>query len=250
MSLSSKFRSSIHSPNPLTIALPHQCACCFIPTELAGQLCHACFGKFDFISDPACDRCGVPLGGQMPACTTSVCANCVLSPPFYDHARASFQYNSQSRALVLSFKYADCQELANTLAMRMVVAGKGVLDSAEMLVPVPLHRLRLLRRRYNQAAVLSEALSRACNIPACSDALIRRRFGDSLGHKSPEERSLTVQGAFGVNPKYSALLKGVRVLLIDDVLTSGATVNACAHMIRSAGAKSVDVLVAARAFRI
>ena len=132
------------------------------------------------------------------------------------------------------------------LAPHMARAGADLLARADVLVPVPLHRLRLFRRRYNQAALLAQALSRLSRVPAAVDALQRRRATVPLGEKSAAERAETVRDAFAVRPSRGPAITGRRVLLIDDVMTSGATANACADTLLRAGAAGVDVLVAAR----
>ena len=148
--------------------------------------------------------------------------------------------------LILPFKHADRIELVRGLAPLMARAGAALLAGAEILVPVPLHRRRLFTRRYNQAALLARALGGVARRPAILDALIRHRATVPLGDRNAEERALEVAGAFIVRPGRAAALAGRHVLLIDDVMTSGATANACARALRGAGAAAVDVLVAAR----
>jgi ComF family protein len=147
---------------------------------------------------------------------------------------------------VLPLKHADRVELAPVLARYMVRAGAELLAAADLLVPVPLHRRRLFQRRYNQAALLAQAVSRLSGRPALLDGLQRLLATPQLGAMSPGERSATVAGVFAINPVRAARLAGARVLLIDDVMTSGATANACAVVLLRGGAAAVDVLVVAR----
>jgi ComF family protein len=147
---------------------------------------------------------------------------------------------------VLPFKHADRTELAGVLAAHMARAGAALLHEADLLVPVPLHRRRLFQRRYNQAALLARALARPARIAVLPDALARLRATPPLGDKSAAERAVTVAGAFAVRPGRAMRIAGQRVLLIDDVMTSGATANACAAALLAAGAADVAVLVAAR----
>jgi predicted amidophosphoribosyltransferase len=148
--------------------------------------------------------------------------------------------------LILPFKHADRPELAARLAPFLLRAGAVLLDRTELLVPVPLHRRRLFARRYNQAAVLALALGRRARRPVLVDALARLRPTAPLGGKSAAERAAALEGAFAVRPRRVAALAGRCVLLIDDVLTSGATANACTLALLAAGARQVDVLAAAR----
>jgi len=147
---------------------------------------------------------------------------------------------------VLPFKYADRTDLAAVLAPMMARAGAVLLRDADLLVPVPLHRRRLLARGYNQAALLAGALAGLTGLAVVLDALRRIRATVPLSGLGAEARSLTVEGVFAVHPRRAALLVGRRVLLIDDVLTSGATCSACVEVLLDAGAAEVDVLVAAR----
>jgi predicted amidophosphoribosyltransferase len=164
----------------------------------------------------------------------------------FGRARAALRYDAQGRQLILPLKHADRPELAAMLAPHMVRAGAALLRAADLLAPVPLHRLRLFHRRYNQAALLAAAIARIAGVPALLDVLVRPRATDSLGEKSPAERAAVVHDAFALRPARAGLLAGRSVVLIDDVMTSGATANACAATLLAGGARSVDVLVAAR----
>jgi ComF family protein len=164
----------------------------------------------------------------------------------FERARAALRYDAQSRRLLLPFKHADRTEIARTLVPQMARAGAMLLRQADVFVPAPLHRRRLFLRRYNQAAILAQGLARMSRKPTVPDALVRRRATASLGAKSAAERAIEVADAFAVRGSRVVRLAGRRVLLIDDVMTSGATANACARALLAAGAAAVDVLVAAR----
>ena len=230
----------------LDLLLPPQCALCETAVEHPGQLCAACFARTGFISEPCCVRCGVPFAVAGQGGALQLCPACRDTPPLYAEARAALRYDRQARQLILPFKHADRIELARVLAPHMARAGAALLRRAELLVPVPLHRGRLFHRRYNQAALLAQALSRISGRSAVVDALVRVRPTVPLGDFSPGERAATVAGAFAVRPRRAVGLAGKRVLLIDDVMTSGATANACAAVLLAAGVAAVDVLVAAR----
>ncbi len=155
-------------------------------------------------------------------------------------------YDDAARALVLPLKYADRTEIAATLALHMQRAGGELLASAELLVPVPLHRSRLLHRRYNQAALLAASLSRRTGVPSLPDALQRSRATGSLGALSAARRAEVLLGAISVRAHRREAVAGRRVVLVDDVLTSGATAGICTTALLDAGAANVDVLVASR----
>jgi ComF family protein len=241
----------LHAPRSLLdLLLPPQCICCDARVQDQGQLCAICFRRTDFITEPCCARCGVPFAaavqGGVPGGAAALCPSCTESPPLFGRARAALRYDAQGRQLILPLKHADRPELAAMLAPHMARAGAALLRAADLLVPVPLHRLRLFHRRYNQAALLATAIARIAGVPALLDVLVRPRATDSLGEKSPAERAAVVLDAFAVRPRRAGLLAGRSVVLIDDVMTSGATVNACAATLLAGGARSVDVLVAAR----
>ncbi len=230
----------------LDLLLPPQCTCCDAPVEAQGQLCAACFSRTDFITEPCCACCGVPFAAAAQGDAAAHCPSCLESPPLFGRARAALRYDAQGRKLILPLKHADRPELAAMLAPRMVRAGEALLRQADVLVPVPLHRLRLFRRRYNQAALLASAVARIAGVPALLDALVRRRVTPSLDAKSAAERATVVRDAFALRATRTGLLAGRSVVLIDDVMTSGATANACTAVLLAGGARSVDVLVAAR----
>ena len=230
----------------LDLLLPPRCVLCNLPVQVHGQLCGACFAQISFITAPSCARCGVPFASANQADEDGVCPGCRERPPVFRQARAALRYDDQARRLILPFKHADRLELAPVLASMMQRAGAALLARAEVLVPVPLHRRRLYERKYNQAAVLARALGREARRVVLPDALIRSRVTASLDHKTAEERVMEVEGAFAVRPSRQACITGRTVLLIDDVMTSGATANTCAKALLAAGATAVDVLVAAR----
>jgi ComF family protein len=226
--------------------LPPRCAACDDPVAVQGQLCAACFGRTHFISDPFCVRCGVPFASAAQAGADATCPGCHERMPVFREARAALRYDDQARRLILPLKHGDRIELARILAPMMVRAGTALLARADLLVPVPLHRRRLFQRKYNQAAVLAFAIGRLDGHPVFPDALVRTRRTAPLDEKSPEERAREVVGSIAVRGSRTAGVVGRTVLLVDDVMTSGATANACAAALLDAGATGVDVLVAAR----
>jgi len=230
----------------LDLLLPPRCVACDASVAAPGLLCPDCFRMTGFITEPFCTRCGVPFANAALGGLEHLCPACRATPPIFRRARAALRYDAQGRRLILPFKHADRTELASVLAPHMARAGAALLRDADLLVPVPLHRGRLFRRRYNQAALLATAVGRIAGRPSLPDALVRQRATASLGEKSATERAAEVAGAFAVRRSRVAQVIGKRVLLVDDVMTSGATANACAAVLLAAGATSVDVLAAAR----
>ncbi|MBN8891152.1 MAG: phosphoribosyltransferase [Rhodospirillales bacterium 70-18] len=230
----------------LDLLLPPNCVTCDAPVGAPGQFCAACFRQTSFVAEPCCARCGVPFTHAGQAGPARICLACLDHPPPWGRARAALAYDEQSRLMVLPFKYADRTDLAAALAPLMARAGAALLREADLLVPVPLHRRRLAARRYNQAALLARALGRLSGVPALPDGLVRSRATQSLAGLSAGERARAVAAAFAVRPRRAAAIAGRRVLLVDDVLTSGATCAACTRALLEGGAAGVDVLVAAR----
>lgn len=230
----------------LDFLLPPHCLTCEQPVDTPGQFCPACFEQTHFITAPCCVRCGVPFETKERGGSAGACPNCVADPPPWGEARAALRYDAQTKRLILPFKYGDRVETAQPLATMMARAGAALLREADWLVPVPLHRRRMLSRRYNQAALLARALSRQSGRPALLDALRRVRATSPLAEMSPNRRSAEMEAAIAVRPARRVMLEQSRVLLIDDVLTSGATARACVSVLLAAGVTRVDVLVAAR----
>lgn len=233
----------------LDLALPKRCVGCRVVIGSDGVLCPACFARLDFIAAPMCGCCGLPLPTTPVDGADLVCAGCAAAPPKFAGARAALVYGGLARDIVLMLKHADRTDLARPLAQWLLRAGAPLLDRADLLVPVPLHRGRLAKRRFNQAALLAQALGREAAMPAAVDLLRRARATPSQGHLSAALRRRNVRGAFVVNPRRTRMLQGANVLLVDDVMTTGATLDACTAVLRRAGAAQVDALVVARVLR-
>jgi ComF family protein len=227
----------------LDALLPPHCLTCDAAVDAQGSLCGACFSALSFVTAPLCARCGVPFphAGAGP-----LCPGCEARPPVYGSARAALRYDAGAQRLILPFKHGDRTEFAGPLARHMARAGVALLARADVVAPVPLHWRRLLSRRYNQAALLSARLARQAGLPHLPDLLRRSRPTPSLGEHGAAERAALLEGVFAVSRRGAARIAGRRVLLVDDVLTSGATAEACAWALLEAGAAAVDVLAAAR----
>jgi ComF family protein len=228
----------------LDVALPPLCPSCRSPLGDGVGLCAACWSKLSFIEKPFCARLGIPFTYDPGPGLLSMEA--IASPPAYDRARAAVRYDDIARALVLSFKYGDRLDLAPMMGRWMARAGRELLAGADALIPVPLHWRRLWSRRFNQSAALAGAISDMTDVQVLHEALKRVRATPQQVGLSKSERADNVQGAFRVPPDRKAQVAGRRLVLIDDVLTSGATVDTCARALLRAGAAHVDVVVFAR----
>ncbi|MGA8075829.1 MAG: ComF family protein [Xanthobacteraceae bacterium] len=227
----------------LDLALPRLCPGCREPVEGRG-LCPACWSKLSFITRPYCERLGIPFVYDPGPGILSMEA--IAEPPAYQRARAAVRFDEIARALVHALKYNDRLDLAPTMAGWMNGAGRELLADADALVPVPLHWRRLWARRFNQSAMLAAAVSAESGVPVVAGALKRIKPTLQQVGLSRSERAANIQGAFRVPPESRGTIAGRRLVLIDDVLTSGATVNGCARALLRAGAANVDVLIFAR----
>ena len=239
-------RSLMHAPlrRALDLGLPPLCPSCRDLVGGPGGLCPACWSQLSFIARPYCERLGIPFAYDAGAGLLSLEA--MATPPAYGKARAAVRFDDVSRTLVHAFKYGDRLDLGATLGRWMAAAGGDVLAGADALVPVPLHWRRLWARRFNQSAALAQAISAASGVPVAHEALKRAKATQQQVGLSQAERARNVQGAFRVPEGGRIHVAGRRLVLIDDVLTSGATVDVCARALLRAGASNVDVLVFAR----
>ncbi|MEQ8344111.1 MAG: ComF family protein [Sneathiellaceae bacterium] len=223
---------------------PPQCLGCDTPVAAQGDLCARCWSGLTFIVPPCCPCCGLPFDHPVPE--GLACAGCLAAPPPFARARAPFVYGGTARRLILAFKHGDRTDMAAALARRMAPAAAELLASADLLVPVPLHRRRLWRRRYNQAALLAAELARLAGRPMAPRLLLRARATPSQGGRSRSGRQRNVAGAFALAPGAGARIDGRHVLLVDDVFTTGATVREAARVLRRGGAAAVDIVTLAR----
>jgi len=228
----------------LNIGLPPLCPACRQLVGDTGALCAECWSGLSFIAPPYCERLGIPFAYDPGPGILSMQA--IADPPAYQRARAAVRFDEVSRKLVHALKYGDRLDLAPTLGRWMAGAGRDLVAEADGLVPVPLHWRRLWTRRFNQSAALAKEIGRATGVPLAYGALTRVKATVQQVGLSKSERALNVQGAFRVPPDGKAEVAGRRLILVDDVLTSGATVDACARALLRAGAANVDVLVFAR----
>lgn len=211
---------------------------------LANGLPAEIWSRIRFLDGPVCDGCGAPFDYDQGEAAR--CAACMARPRAFQAARAACLYDEASRDPILKLKHADRLDLAPLFARWISRAARELLEQADAIAPVPLHRGRLLRRRYNQAAEIARPLSRLTGVPYLPDALVRHRATESQAGKSGSGRRRNVAAAFQVPAARAGRVAGKRVLLIDDVLTTGATLEGCARALKAAGAARVDVAVVAR----
>ena len=225
------------------LVMPPVCLSCHDPVDVHDRLCPPCWATIDFIRAPLCDR----LGLTMPFDTgdTMISAAAVAADPVYGRARAVAQYSGNMRKLIHDYKYRDRHDARTLFVNWMAIAGHDLLTDADLVVPVPLHRWRVLTRRFNQSALMARDLGKAYRCIYAHDTLRRVRRTNPQGGLSQAHRREYQAGAFSVKPSHRRLLAGKRVLLIDDVITTGSTANACAKVLKKAGASHVDVLALA-----
>jgi ComF family protein len=228
----------------LDLALPPLCPSCRAPLGDGVGLCDDCWSRLSLIEPPYCARLGIPFTYDPGPGLLSMKA--IADPPAYYRARAAERYDDVARALVLSFKDGDRLDLAPMMGRWMARAGRELTANADALLPVPLHWRRLWARRFNQLAALAGAIADICGVPVLHGALKRVRATPQQVGLSKSERTDNVQGTFRVPADAKAHVAGRRLALVDDVLTSGATVDTCARALLRAGAALVDVLVFAR----
>ena len=223
-------------------ALPPRCAGCGEVIVDVGAFCPPCWGNMDWLGNEGCQRCGLPLVGT----EADTCARCLADPPKLDRIRAAVAYDELPRSIALRLKYGRKVGLARTMA-RYMAPLKGAWDDDALLIPVPLHRWRLWGRGFNQSILVARELARSWHLPAEHGVLRRTKRTQPLKGLSHQQRRKAVSGAFHVAD--GNILAGKTVVLVDDVLTSGSTAEACARALRQAGAARVELICWARVVR-
>jgi ComF family protein len=220
--------------------IPPQCLACRDAVAEASGLCVACWSKLAFIEAPFCEKLAIPFPYDQGEGALSAAA--VADPPPWDRARAALMFDEAARGLAHALKYSDRHEAGLLMARLMRRAGADILNGTDGLIPVPLHRFRLWRRRYNQSAILARHIAKDSRKPFCPELLRRVRSTRSQTGLDREERQRNMRGAFIVPEDARPLIVGKSFVLIDDIRTTGATLEACTRALKGAGAARVDIL--------
>ena len=225
------------------IILPPRCLSCGKVIQTDNSLCPECFSHIRFISRPFCEKCGTPFPEETG--DGLLCVNCLRKKTPFRFCRSAVAYDDFSKKLILDFKFFDHIENKILLARWLYLAGRDIFDAGiDLIIPVPLHFTRMIKRKYNQSAMLCSILSEMSHVPADYKSLKKIRHTRPQVHCDGKQRLRNVKNAFCV--PHPENIKGKRIVLIDDVYTTGATLRECAKALKRAGAKSVDTLTVAR----
>ena len=228
----------------LDALLPPMCPITGEAVATPGSLSATGWSKLQFVDDPACHQCGIPFAYDHG--NEAVCGACVASPPDFGRARAAIMYNDEAHDLLVAFKHHDRTELAPLFGAWIAHAARGLIQSDSLLAPVPLHPKRLLARRFNQAALLARSAAQRLNVEFTTQAIERSKPTPPQKLLSAEARQRNVAGAFRLRDEYRYLIQDRHIILVDDVLTTGATLSACARTLKKNGAARIDAVVVAR----
>jgi ComF family protein len=228
----------------IDVLLPPRCLATGEIVDAPGMVSPEIWPQLQFIEDPFCKTCGIPFPFEIA--NDAICASCMEREPVFDATRSAVIYNEASRKMILAFKYGDRLHAVKTFAPWMMRAGQSLINQADYIVPVPLHNRRLRERRFNQSALLAQEIARNSSKSYIPDLLQRTRHTIPQQGLNYKERGKNVHGAFEVNKNHLPSIGGKTILLIDDVYTSGATLNECARVMKKAKATSVNVLTIAR----
>lgn len=229
----------------VSLLYPPRCLGCGTRVESDFGLCGQCWRDTPFVGGTVCESCGIPVPGAADEFRTE-CDECMKAPRLWRDGRSALLYKDRARRLILGLKHGDRPEVARPAALWMARAGQSLLTPGTLIAPVPLHWTRLLKRRYNQSALLSQALSEHCGLAHCPDLLVRKKRTQMMDGKSALQRNSELDGAIEIHSKRRHRLVSRRVLLVDDVMTTGATLAACTRACLDAGANDVCVLTLAR----
>lgn len=232
----------------LDFLLPPRCISCGKILQDENGLCPACFNQVTFVSEPYCQRCGLPFTDAAAVNKKMLCPACLKDKrPLFRYERSAIKYDDESKKTILAFKFMDKTEYAGVFAKWLKIAGHDIFAAgADVLIPVPLHYLRMVKRRYNQSALLAAELSKVTGLQTDFVSLVKFKSTKPQVSFSGAARVKNIKGVFRV--KYPEKIAGRRVVLIDDVMTTGSTLRECAKVLKAAGAASVDALTIARVY--
>lgn len=234
----------------IDLLLPPRCPLCGDMVLEQHSFCSSCWPQLRYISAPQCDHCGRPLGNQQSDMeqASRICGPCIDDPPPHDGIRAVMIYDDLSRRIALRLKHAGRIGLAKFIARQLL---RQMPDISEnwVLIPVPLHRWRLWKRGFNQSQLIASELARLSGTPLYSDILLRNQATPPLKNMTKKQRAAAVKNVFAVHPKKAGQLLGRKIMLVDDVYTSGATSHACVKILKKAGAERVEIMCWARVLR-
>ena len=229
----------------LHLIYPPQCLSCDARVTTDFGLCGECWRATPFITGLVCNQCGTPLPGQDTG-YYETCDDCLTIARPWSQGRAVMLYRDNARHMVLALKHGDRLDLARPAATWLLKSAQALLLPNMLVAPIPLHWLRLIKRRYNQSALLSAAMAKLAHLDHCPDLLIRRRHTPSQEGRSRDARFANLANSLAIHPRRATLATGRHILLIDDVMTSGATFAAAAEACVASGAIGVSVLALAR----
>lgn len=232
----------------LRLVYPPGCLTCNALVETDQGLCGRCWRETPFVGGSICDACGVPLVGDFATCEDR-CDDCLSMPRPWRSGRTAMVYGGNGRRIVLGLKHGDRMDFATPAAKWMARVAGDLVRPGMLIAPVPLHWRRRVKRRYNQSLLLGRGAARALELQFCPDLLLRRHQTPVLDGKGRAERFATLDSALTIHPRRAAMVKGRAILLVDDVMTSGATLSAGTEALLRAGAASVCVLTLARAVK-
>jgi len=227
----------------IDIIFPPKCLSCKVYIESDGGLCHKCWEEIDFISSPQCYSCGTPF--EIQTSNDNICGKCIATPPKYSMARSVLRYNEKSSKLITNFKYYDSTHACHHFARWLSRTGEDMIADTDIITPVPLHKMRLLTRRYNQCALLCNSLSELTGKVTYNNLLIRHKNTKPQAGLEFNKRINNVKSAFKINPDLIEQINNKNILLIDDVMTTGSTIDSCTKTLLKSGARNVYVLTIA-----
>jgi ComF family protein len=228
----------------LLFLFPPKCLKCNAVTSRNGTLCATCWKKIKFISEPLCKICGFPF--EFDVGKDLICTNCIKNKPFFDHAISLFEYNEHSKNLIHKFKYGDKTYFSRYFAEWLYKRIGVNIGSYEYIIPVPLHRTRMRQRFYNQSSLLAKDLGKLAGLKFLPNALIKTRYDVPQTSLPKNQRLKNVKNSFIINQQYKEEIKNSKIILVDDVYTTGSTINECSKILKKHKCYEITALTLAR----